>query len=104
MTDELIRLRQQPRLAELLGHYVRASGDDREVWLARCMQLDHAPVPEMSRLHGELIAHGWIEQNTGVVAPASAGICAACYRTTAAGRRAFEMSLRLVTDHLAEAA
>jgi hypothetical protein len=43
------------------------------------------------RLHGELLAYGWLEQNTGVVS-ASSGAPPACYRVTAVGLRALRES------------
>jgi hypothetical protein len=48
------------------------------------------------RLHGELLAYGWLEQNTGAVS-ASRGAPPACYRVTAAGLRALKESQSVET-------
>ena len=40
--------------------------------------------PQMAKLHGELLAFAWIEQNTGVVP--------ACYRITLDGWRAIKQA------------
>lgn len=102
--DELEQLRNHTKLSLLLGHYVNAAAADRDAWLDRCMRFDNVNPPELSRLHGELIAQGWLEQNTGVVAHAGAGICAACYRATSEGRRALQQSMRAVAEERCEAA
>jgi hypothetical protein len=44
----------------------------------------------MTRLHGELIAHGWVEQNTGLTPLLRKGEAPACYRVTTAGLRALK--------------
>lgn len=52
------------------------------------MQLEGVPAAELVKLHGELIAYGWVEQNTGVTTILKPGVAACCYRVTAAGKRA----------------
>ncbi len=66
MFDELERLYIGKHLFRLLAHYAQAGAADREAWQDRLMALDEVTGKELSRLHGELIAQGWIEQNTGV--------------------------------------
>ena len=81
MFDELDRLGEDEHLFALLAHYARAGTADREAWQGRLTQLEGARAEDVVRLHGELIAYDWVEQNTGEV-PAS-------YRVTPAGLRAF---------------
>jgi hypothetical protein len=71
-----------PALADLLGHYARLSQPDRQRWHPRHGPED-APPRQTARLHGELIAEGLLEQNTGVLTPGS-------YRITRAGLKALE--------------
>jgi hypothetical protein len=81
MFDELERLDEDEHLFSLLAYYARAGAADREAWQGRLMQLDGARSEELVKLHGELIAYDWVEQNTGEV-PAG-------YRVTHTGLRAF---------------
>lgn len=89
MFDELMRLRQERNLFRLLTHYVEATGEDREIWLDRLMELEKVSPKDLSKLHGELLAYSWLEQNTGMTPILRLGACPGAYRTTAAGRRAF---------------
>ncbi len=86
MLDDLDRLRNNPRLLQLCKHYADLGKLDREAWQNRLMEMAEVGPRDMVRLHGELIAFGWIEQNTGEVP--------ICYRITPAGLRA----LRKVGD------
>jgi hypothetical protein len=88
MFDELERLRDAEELFQLLRHYGRDGSGEREAWQDRLMQLDGVPTGELAKLHGELIAYGWVEQNTGVTAVLKPGVAACSYRVTTAGRRA----------------
>jgi hypothetical protein len=81
MFDELERLSESEPLFALLAYYARAGAADREAWQGRMMQLEGARAEDLVKLHGELIAYDWVEQNTGAVPQ--------CYRVTAAGLRAF---------------
>lgn len=98
MFDELDRLRSNPRLVELLSHYARLGEPDREVWQDRLMTMEGVEAPELVRLHGELIAHRWVDQNTGVVPVAKAGEVPGCYRITAAGQKALRLALGLESE------
>jgi hypothetical protein len=98
MYDGLERLSSNPALIRLLDCYVQASAASPEVWRNRVDQLDGVEPKKLVRLHGELIAFGWIELNLGAVPT--------CYRSTAAGRRALKRSGagRADQDYIAEAA
>ncbi len=88
MLDEFQRLRESSGLNSLLSHYVQPNEVNPEGWLDRLMTLDGAEPIDLVRWHGELIAFGWIEQNTGQTAGCREGAVTACYRSTPAGRRA----------------
>lgn len=88
MFDELDRLRNNPRLVELLSHYARLGEADREIWQDRLMQMEGLDARELVKLHGDLIAFRWVDQNTGVVPIVKAGEVLSCYRITAQGQKA----------------
>ena len=90
MFDELARLRTDEALRQLLCHYTATANGDRETWQDRLMSLDGVSREELVRLHGELLAFAWIEQNTGVLTEVRAGAVPQCYRVTAAGVRALK--------------
>ena len=87
MFDDLDRLRGNSKLLRLLEHYARPALVDREAWQDRLMSLDDADAGPMVKWHGELLAFGWIEQNSGYAAN-QPGEVAACYRVTNAGLKA----------------
>jgi hypothetical protein len=89
MFDELERLGEDPRLFVLLAHYARAGAADREAWQDRLMAMDGVRPEDLVKLHGELIAYDWVEQNTGAASAPRAGVVPQCYRVTPAGMRAF---------------
>lgn len=80
MFDELERLRDVKELYDLLTHYQQLGATGREVWQDRLAEMDGVEPRQLVRLHGELLAYGWLEQNTGLT---SAG----CYRITTLGLR-----------------
>ena len=90
MFDEMDRLRDVKELQALLIHYRDQGLTDRTVWQDRICAQDGVDPRELVRLHGELIAYGWIEQNTGIVAEAKRGAAPSCYRITPAGIRALK--------------
>jgi hypothetical protein len=90
MFDEMERLRNTTTLQHLLGHYAQAGAMDRERWQDRLMQLEGVEAKELVKLHGELIAYGWVEQSLGTTPSAKPGVLAGCYRVTAAGLRAWQ--------------
>ena len=92
LSDGWPRLRQSEALGRLLTHYADLGAADREAWLDRRMGLEGAEPRELVRLHGQLIACGWVEQNTGATRVLRPGAVAACYRVTAAGLRALRQA------------
>ncbi len=70
-----------PAALQLLRHYQH--GDE---WQDRVARMPGVSTKELTRLHGELLAHDWLEQNTGAVCLDRVGVVALCYRVTAAGR------------------
>jgi hypothetical protein len=96
MFDDLERLRQIPGLRELLAHYAALADNGREVWQDRLMSLDGVDSSALSKLHGELIAWGWIELNAGCFGMSKAGAVAGFYRVTTTGLRVLR---RAAADH-----
>lgn len=86
MLDELEDLRNHTPLAVLFSHYAKLAAIDRERWQARLMQLEGVKTAELSKLHGGLLAFGWLEQNTGQLP--------CCYRLTSTGLRAWRQVQR----------
>jgi hypothetical protein len=87
MFEEVDTLRESPELQRLLDHYVGACAADREAWQDRLMEMEGVEAHELVRLHGLLIAFGWLEQNTGNAPAVRAGAVTRCYRVTPAGVR-----------------
>ncbi|MHB1426856.1 MAG: hypothetical protein ACYC3I_27175 [Gemmataceae bacterium] len=101
MFDELDRLRDVKELFALLRHYQQAGQADREAWQDRLAEMDSVEPRQLVKLHGELLAYGWLEQNTGLTPPPSSPsnlggdkgggrAVAGCYRITVAGVRALK--------------
>jgi hypothetical protein len=90
MFNELERLRDTVELFSLLSHYAELAAPDRHVWQDRRMRQDECTARDLTRLHGELIAYGWVEQNSGVVPALRADEAPGCYRITTAGLRALK--------------
>jgi hypothetical protein len=84
MFDELDRLRKCPNLFGLLTHYANLGEPNREAWQPRLMEMDGVEPGGLSKSHGELLAFGWVEQNTGQVP--------ICYRITLAGIKALRQA------------
>lgn len=87
MFDDDDPLGQTPGLLDLLRHYGRLARPDRHAWQDRLLEHPEHDARGLTRLHGELLAAGWLEQNTGHTVPGRPGV-AACYRVTPAGLRA----------------
>jgi hypothetical protein len=104
--DDMDYLRASPDLCRLLAHYALRGTADQEDWQDRLRELDGVESRDLTRLHGELIAFSWVEQNTGVTPLAWPGVVAGCYRITAAGQRALKLarSARPWDEEEAEAA
>jgi hypothetical protein len=92
LSDGWPRLRESEALARLLTHYADLGAADREAWQDRLMDLEGVERRELVRLHGQLLACGWLEQNTGTTPVPRPGAVAACYRVTAAGLRALRQA------------
>jgi hypothetical protein len=90
MHDEMERLRTVEGLCDLLRHYAVLAAADRQAWQDRPAELPGVPARELVRLHGELLAYGWLDQNTGQTPTLRAGAVPACYRVTPAGLRALK--------------
>jgi hypothetical protein len=82
MLDDIHRLRSSPNLLQLLSHYADLGKENREIWQNRLKQMEGVEPSELVKLHGELIAFSWVDQNTGHVP--------CCYRITLAGQRAIQ--------------
>lgn len=105
MFDEFQRLGESASLLDLLSHYAELGARDRETWQDRVMELQGVAARELSRLHGELIACGWVEQNTGMTPVLKPGVAACCYRITAAGLKTFKRARKQAdSEELEEAA
>ena len=92
MFNELERLRDVPELCELLTHYAEVASADRLAWQDRRAELGELGPRELVRLHGELLAYGWLEQNTGATPVLRGGPARQCYRVTPAGLRALKQA------------
>lgn len=90
MFEELDRLRDVKELFALLTHYQQLGESDRQVWQDRLTELNGVGTRELVKLHGELLAYGWLEQNTGLTPVLRPGAAANCYRITTAGIRALK--------------
>jgi hypothetical protein len=91
MIDDLESLSGNAYLLQLLNHYATLGAADRTLWQDRLMKIDGLGPRDLHRLHGELIAFGWIEQNTGMTPVLKPDLAAACYRVTTHGLRALKM-------------
>src|SRR5438046_292616 len=88
MYDDMDRLRAAKVLSNLLAHYAELATPDRQAWQDRVQELHGAEPRDLIKLHGELLAFGWLEQNTGATPVLKRGFAPACYRITSAGVRA----------------
>src|SRR5690348_11791773 len=93
MFDEMDRLRESKELHDLLDHYRQLAAPDRQVWQDRRTAMEGVEPRELIQLHGELLAYGWLEQNTGATPTARPGAAPACYRITILGLRALKQLL-----------
>lgn len=90
MFDEMDRLHEEKDLCQLLQRYHDLARPDRQAWQDRVQELEGIEPRVLVRLHGELLAHAWIEQNTGLTPNARRGLTPSCYRITAAGIKALK--------------
>ncbi|MGF1580963.1 MAG: hypothetical protein ACFCD0_16490 [Gemmataceae bacterium] len=92
MFDELERLRDSQALHTLLEHYAELGKEDPDQWQDRFKKWEGLEGRKLSDLYGELIAHGWLEQNTGATPILERDRFAACYRITSGGRKALKQT------------
>ena len=90
MFDEMDRLRTVKELVELLEHYRDLAAGDRQAWQDRLPEREGVDERQLVKLHGELLAYGWLEQNTGLTPVLRRGAAPACYRITSPGLRALK--------------
>jgi hypothetical protein len=90
MFDEMDRLRDVKELCRLLTHYQECAAGDRHAWQDRLLEMGGVEPRELVKLHGELLAYGWLEQNTGATPVLRPNAAPGCYRITAAGVRALK--------------
>jgi hypothetical protein len=91
MFDELERLCNGPELQLLLARYAEGAAD-RETWQDRLMHIEGLDARGGVKLHGELLAYGWVEQNTGNTPVLRSGEAPCSYRITSAGLRALRQA------------
>ena len=97
MLDDLDCLRSNPRLLEMLTHYANLGQGDRDTWHPRLLAMEQVEPSDFVKMHGQLIAFGWIELNVGQVPT--------CYRITLAGQQALRQAQEVDdADVLQEAA
>lgn len=87
--DEPDQIKKDSPLFTLLRNYAEPGMLDREMWQDRVMDLNGLTGRDLSRLHGELIALNWIEQNTGNTPAVRANSAIGCYRVTTLGLRVY---------------
>jgi hypothetical protein len=92
MFDEMDRLRESKELLHLLTHYADLGKADRQLWQDRLMESEGMPGRDLVKRHGELLAYGWIEQNTANTSTGRQGAASCCYRITSAGVRALKQA------------
>jgi hypothetical protein len=97
MINELERLRDSLELQQLLSHYAEVGIAVPGEWQERMTHLDGVDARTLPRLHGQLLAYDWIEQNTGH-APSPEGKYGCWYRVTEAGLQALKQVLSGLAD------
>ena len=56
MLDEIQQLRDNNGLFRLLTHYAGLVSEDKDSWHDRLMELEGVKPPDLTRLHGQLLA------------------------------------------------
>ena len=90
MFDEMERLRDEKDFSACCPTTPCWRAADRQVWQDRLLEMEGVEARQLVRLHGELLAYGWLEQNTGLTPVLRRGEAPACYRITTAGLRALK--------------
>lgn len=95
MLDGIFILRENPQLRSLLEAYrARKTALPDAEWHDRVMEMGNVDSMTLVRLHGLLLANGWIETRVDRESFAQPGILRCCYRASPEGLRA----LRLFDD------
>ncbi len=98
MRAEQPRFRNDPRVYQVLGHYDKRDAVGPAPWRERLMDIPGVAAAELSRLHGLLLAYGWIVQGPAL---GDDGRClSSCYRITPAGQRALHHFTTHVQQHV----
>ncbi len=97
ITDEADRLSESDSLQSLLAHYADLAAEDRQTWHARLAELPEPGDEPLVGLYGELLAYGWLEQNTGHTELGEQPL-ERCYRITPAGLRALRAARTEMAD------
>lgn len=91
-------LRDDPRLHGLLLTYSKMKKQKPDAdWHDRIMEMDGVSEEELNKLHGLLLASGWMETRVHGDAFRTAGKLEACYRITPDGNAALRFSGPLET-------
>lgn len=93
MINELERLSANVALQLLLSHYAEAGVTAPGEWQERVMKLERVEARLLPKLHGELLAFEWIEQNTSETIHGRETATRCCYRVTEAGLLALKQVL-----------
>ena len=88
MSEELDLLLASAALTELLAHYGRLAESDRDAWHPRLNELAGTGSCELTQMHGELIAYGWIDLAVHRYSGDTDSQRTGGYRITPDGRRA----------------
>lgn len=93
MITSLSEIKSNPKLGRLLLAYaeLKKAQPDAE-WHDRIMELTDVTSDELNRLHGLLLASGWIETRVHGDSFRQAGRLEACYRLTSDGAAALRLS------------
>ncbi len=93
MFNDLERLCGNAALQQLLSHYAEAGVAVHGAWHERVALLEGVDSRRLPRLHGELLACEWIEQNTHQTLHSHETAARCCYRITEAGMLAHKQVL-----------
>jgi hypothetical protein len=94
MSTLVDRLRDHRALRELLAFYVSVSERHKTVeWHDRLMELAGISEAELTALHGELIAWGWLDCRIGHDSFSQPGKLSRCYKATREGAKLLRQSL-----------
>lgn len=84
--EDIQLLRDNRHLQQLLTHYAELGKQDRKIWQPRLMAMDGLAPAQITKLHGELLAFEWVEQDTGALR--------ASYRVTPSGVRSLKQAIQ----------